>query len=214
MKDFGLWCSIPMRSNVVAGCITFVALVEGVPPCLPVYVCIYHISLMIFLLVCSPICNGPRALYFYFQFLLWFSSPQVLLTMVRGRSEINNKIRDFLTHKFARATARTTLAASAPVVGVSGAVGSTGHAAAFSRAIAQASQRVDYVLQNIEHDSNSISPFQVIVTLSLPKALTLLLVDYTEFVDYIAKVERYPNHRLPERLAPCTLYDYSHRSVW
>ncbi|MCJ1249615.1 hypothetical protein MMC30_006841 [Trapelia coarctata] len=125
--------------------------------------------------------------------------------MVRGRSEINNKIRGFLSHRFARSTAQTASAASAPVVGVSGPVGSTGHAAAFSRAVAQASQRVDHVLKDIEHNNTSIPSFQAIVTFGLPKALTLLLVDYTEFVDYIARVERYPNHRLPQSLAPCTL---------
>lgn len=86
--------------------------------------------------------------------------------MVREKSEINKKIRGFLRHRLARSTVRTTLALSGPVVGVSGPVGSTGNAAAFSRAIAQASQRVDYVLKTIDHDNNSITPFKGVVTVA------------------------------------------------
>lgn len=77
--------------------------------------------------------------------------------MVRERSEINNKIRGFFTRNLARSTVRTTLGASGPIVGVSGPVGSTGHAAAFSKAVAQASQRVDYVLKSLDHDNSSSS---------------------------------------------------------
>ena len=92
------------------------------------------------------------------------------MNMVRQRAEINDRIRQVLTRNFTRAVARSTLAASAPVVGVSGTVGSAGHAAALSKAIVQMAGQVDKVLKDIEDANDST------ITLSLLDYGVLLVI--------------------------------------
>ena len=77
------------------------------------------------------------------------------MNMVLQRTEVNDRIRQFLTRNFTRKAARSTLAASAPVVGVSGTVGSAGNLAALSKAVAFVAGRVDKVLKDIEDINDS-----------------------------------------------------------
>ena len=75
--------------------------------------------------------------------------------MVRQRNDINNTIGSILTHNLGRPE-QSLLAASGATIGLSGTVGSTGHIAASSKAIAAASKKLDKVLIDIQENSDSM----------------------------------------------------------
>ena len=84
------------------------------------------------------------------------------VNMVRQRTEVNNKIRLFLTHNFTRKAAGSTLAASAPVIGASGTVGSAGNLAALSKASAVLTEWTDQVLKDIQDFDESTVALSII----------------------------------------------------